>query len=48
MLIQNGYVYKFFCVAGKGVASVTSFFFFNLVKDFIKTTQPSSIQGRRD
>lgn len=41
-------MYTIFCVAGKGVASVTSFFFFNLVKDFIKTTQPASIQGRRD
>ena len=29
-------------MAGKGVTSVTSFFFFNLVKDFIKTTQPAT------
>ena len=29
--MQHGYGYKLFCVAGKGVASVTSFLFLNLV-----------------
>lgn len=45
MLIQNGYVYKFFVWQKKAWLRSRPFSFFNLVKDFIKTTQPASIQG---